>query len=190
MQAKIEELSGAVQECKAAAGTYGATFRRLEKEAADLQTCKDQLGVQAEQAVRAGDDQTARELLNEKVSVTQRLANLQPGLEQGRKTFDYLRDNLARLKDQLVQAKNKQAELRARQRSAAARKAFGQQMDHAQTTGGEMFDRMEDEVFQVEAEADVIEDINSSVDLEQRSRELQVDAEIAAMKQRLAEESK
>jgi len=188
LQAKIDELTEAVQDCKAAAGTYGATFRRLEAEAAGLATRQQELHTQAEQAVRGGDDDTARRLLSEKVSVTQRLAGLKPGLDQGRQTFESLRENLVRLQDQLSQARNKQAELRARQRSAEARKAFGKEMDHAQTLGGQMFERVEDGVFQAEAEAEVVEDIAGSGDLEQRSRELQVDAELDALKQHVCEE--
>ncbi|NLF30316.1 MAG: PspA/IM30 family protein [Planctomycetes bacterium] len=187
LAAKIEELTAAVAECKAAAGTYGATFRRLEAEAAQLRDRQAGLHEQAEAAIRAGDDAAGRGLLTEKVSATQRLAQLQPGLDQGRRTLDELRDNLGRLTDQLAAARTKQAELHARQRSAAARKAFSENAGAADTLGGDVFERMDDEVLQLEAEADVCEDMTRSMDLERRSLELQVEAELAAMKQRLTE---
>ena len=69
LQAKINELTEAIQECKAAAGTYGATFRRLEAEAKSLQARQAELLQQAELAVRSGDDDTARKRLAENVSV-------------------------------------------------------------------------------------------------------------------------
>lgn len=187
VQSKIKELTEALQEGKAAAGTYGATFRRMEKHAKQLADQQAERTGQAQAAVAAGDDDTARKLLAEKVQIGERLGRLTPGLQEGRKTYDQLRGNLARLQDQLARARLKLDELRSRGRSAAARKAFGQQLDTADSLmrNDQMFDRMEDQVLQGEAEADIIDDIQAAdVDLEQRSRELQVEAELAAMKEK------
>ena len=188
LQEQIEELTGTIQEGKAAAATYGATFRRMEKEADQFTRQQADLLAGAEAAVRTGDEASARKLLTEKVHVAERLGRLRPGLDEGRKTYDSLRASLARLQDNLRDARLKLAELRSRQRCAEARKVFHQQADAvgglADGTG--MFDRLEDQVLQTEAEADVAADIDSAgVDLEQRSRELQIEAELAAMKDRL-----
>lgn len=188
LQAKVKELEEVIAEGKAAAGTYGATFRRMEAQADELQARQAELASQAQAAVAIGEEATARRLLNEKLTVTERIGRLKPGLDEGRKTYDQLRRNLAHLQDQLRAARVKLAELRARQRSAVARQAMANQVDTAAGlgAGGPMFDRMEDDVMQVEACAEVAEDIAGD-DLEVRARELQIEAELTALKERAEE---
>jgi phage shock protein A len=189
LQAKIAELTAAIQECKVAAATYGATFRKLQQEVGQLSASQSQLQSQAEQALRSGDEDTARRLLSQKLSITQRLTNLAPGVQQGREVFDRLRDNLARLGDQLIQARAKLAELRTRQVSAEARKAFSEQLDGVSgATAPAMFERMETQVIGAEAQAEVLEEIQGG-DLEQRSRDLQIDAELESLRERLTDQS-
>lgn len=190
LTSRIGELTEVIQEGKAAAATYGATFRRLERQAEDLRLQEADLTAKAEAAVGAGDETTARALLAQKVQVAERLAQMGPGLAEGRRTYDRLREDLGRLQDALRQARAKLAELRARQRCAEARKAFHEQADAAESTAeADLLDRLEDDVLQTEAEADVAEDIHTGGgDLEQRSRELQIEAELAAMKDRLSRE--
>jgi len=190
-QAKISELEEAIVEGKTAAATYGASFRRLDKEAQDLRARQAQFQQDAVQAVQGGDDDAARKFLDKKVRLEERITNLTPGVEEGRKTYNVLRGGLVRLQDQLAQAKLKLSELKMRQRTAAARKAFGQAVE---TTGnltadGAMFERLEDQVLQTEAEADVVEDMQlGDIDLEQRSRELQIEAELASLKGEMSPE--
>ena len=186
LEARIVELQDTITEGKVAAATYGATFRQLEKEAESLKERQEEFLLRASQSVEAGDDDAARKFLAEKVSLEERITNLQPGVEEGRKTWNYLRENLTMLQDQLKKTKLKLAELKSRQRAADARKVFG---ESAQTVGsavdaGAMFERMEQQVMQTEAEAEVMEDMHGDIDLEQRSRELQIESELAALKQK------
>lgn len=54
-----------------------------------------------------------------------------------------------------------------------------------------MFDRMEDQVMQTEAEADISQEMRGNytdAELEQRSRDLQVEAELNAIRQKLGEQ--
>jgi len=190
LESRIRELEGALQDGRECAASYGATFRRMEKQASALTGEQAQWQAKAETAVAGGDDDVAREALSEKVRLTERLASLTPGLERGKQTYEQLRDNLVSLGDQLQAAKNKLAELRARQRTADAHKQFGKQLGRlADVAEGDAFERMEDTVLQTEAEVEIQEDMRgqsmSAAELEQRSRELQVDAELRAMKQQL-----
>lgn len=190
LESKIRELEGAIEEGRECAASYGATFRRMEKQAGALAAEQAQWQAKAETAVAAGDDDVAREALSEKVRLGERIAALAPGVERGKQTYEQLRDNLVCLGDQLQAAKNKLAELKARQRAADAHKAFGKQLGRlADVAEGEAFERMEDKVLQTEAEVEIQEDMRgqsmSAADLEQRSRELQVDAELRAMKEKL-----
>ena len=188
LKAKIEELRGAISEGKAAAATYGATYKQLDKEVEALKAKQQEFLSSAEQAVQAGDDALAKKFLKEKVSITERISRLTPGVEEGRKTFEYLKTNLERLQDQLKQANLKLTELQSRQKAADARKVFTDSSEtvSSHVNGGAMFERMEDKVTIKEAEAEIAEDMQGiNVNLEQQSRDIQIDAELAALKDKI-----
>jgi phage shock protein A len=189
LESKIKELEDALVEGRQAAATYGATFRRMEIEAQALAKQQDELQRKARAALAAGDEPLARKALEDKLLAGQRAAALAPGIEQGRKSYQTLTDNLGKLQQQLKAAKAKLAELVSRQKAADAQKTFGKYFDRstAATVDGAAFERMEDQVLQAEAEAQIGEEIRrgtvSDLDLEQRSRDLQVEAELRAMKE-------
>jgi phage shock protein A len=105
-----------------------------------------------------------------------------------------LRDNIVKLQEQLKAAKVKLQDLRARKRVAEAQNAFEKQLGTTMAAGGEGmgFDRLEDEVMQAEAEVEIRQEIHSDsltdVQLAERSRDLQVEAELQAMKDLLEDE--
>lgn len=193
LEAKIRELEEAIADGRGCAASYGATFRRLERQADELRQQRGQWQARAEDAILAADDATAHRALTERVRVSERLAGLEPGIEQGRRTYEQLRDNLVKLQDQLRNAKVKLAELRSRKQAAAAHRAFHEQLDRTSARGGEpaAFERLEDEVVQAEAHVEVQDEMCAGsladADLEHRARELQVEAEMRALKKRLTQ---
>lgn len=193
LESKIKELAEALQEGRESAAAYGATFRRLEHEHEQLERRQRELAKQAAVAVKAGDEAAARQALSEKVRLAERASQIQPGVENGRRTFEKLRDNLIRLQEQLKAARLKLEDLKARRRTAEAQKAFDQHLGQAVGAGGVGFDRLEDEVLQTEAEVEIRqemrEDSLSDIELAQHSRELQVEAELQALKDELEQES-
>jgi phage shock protein A len=194
LESKIKELGETIQEGRESAAAYCATFRRLEHEYESLRQQEQELTRRAAQSLKAQDEATARQALTEKVALAERAAQIQPGIEKGRKTFEMLRDNLVRLQEQLKSAKLKLADLKARKRTAEAQKAFDQHLGKTIGLGdGVAFDRLEDEVLQTEAEVEIRQEMHgdalSDIELAQRSRELQVEAELQAMKDQLADES-
>lgn len=195
LESKIKELDETIQEGRESAAAYGATFRRLEHEYEVLRQQQQELAQRAEQALKAGDEATARRALTDKVGLSERAAQIHPGIEKGRKTFEMLRDNLIRLQEQLKMAKLRLADLRARKRTAEAQKEFDQHLSKTMGISGDgvAFDRLEDEVLQTEAEVEIRQEMHgdtlSDIELAQRSRELQVEAELQAMKDQFADES-
>lgn len=188
LKARIDELQQAITDGKAAAATYGATFRKMESELAELTKKQQSFTTSAKQAVTDGDDALARKFLAEKVRLEERITNLTPGLEQGRKTYEHLRENLDNLIDRLRQAKLKLAELNSRKLAAQAREAFNKSVGSVNATyaDGEMFERLEQDVIQTEASADITQELNGDdLDLEAKSRELQIESELEALKQSL-----
>ena len=191
LKADIAELQQAVTDGKAAAATYGATFRKMETELAGLTKKQQEYTISAKQAIVNKDDALAKKFLSEKVRLEERITNLKPGLEQGRQTYNHLKENLDHLVDKLKQAKVKLAELSSRKLAAEAREAFAKSVSDINGTfaEGEMFDRMEKEVIHIEASADITEEINGEdLDLEARSRELQIESELEALKQSLEQQ--
>jgi len=188
LESKIKELEETVQEGRESAASYGATFKRLQRELEQLERQQGDLKAKAETALKAGDEPAARKALTEKVKLSERISQIQPGVERGSKTYDVLRDNIVKLQEQLRAAKVKLQDLRARKRVAEAQNAFGQQLGKTVAVGGEAmgFDRLEDEVLQAEAEVEIRQEIHSDamtdVQLAERSRDLQVEAELEAMK--------
>lgn len=194
LESKIKELEETVQEGRASAASYGATFKRMQRELEQLKRQQSDLKAEAERALKAGDEDTARKALTEKVKLSERIGQIQPGVEHGSKTYEILRNNIVKLQEQLKAAKLKLQDLRARKRVAEAQNAFEQHLDKTVAVGGEgvAFDRLEDEVLQTEAEAEIRQEIHSDaltdVQLAERSRDLQVEAELEAMKDLLEED--
>lgn len=193
LESKIKELEETVQEGRESAASYGATFKRMQRELDQLKGRQSDLKAEAERALKAGDEGTARKALTEKVKLSERISQIQPGVEHGSRTYEMLRDNIVKLQEQLKAAKLKLQDLRARQRVAEAQNAFEQHLDKTVAVGGGgvVFDRLEDEVMQTEAEVEIRQEIHSDAltdrQLAERSRDLQVEAELEAMKDLLEE---
>lgn len=194
LESKIKELEETVQEGRESAASYGATFKRMQRELDQLKGRQSDLKAEAERALKAGDEGTARKALTEKVKLSERISQIQPGVEHGSRTYEMLRDNIVKLQEQLKAAKLKLQDLRARQRVAEAQNAFEQHLDKTVAVGGGgvVFDRLEDEVMQTEAEVEIRQEIQSDAltdrQLAERSRDLQVEAELEAMKDLLEED--
>jgi phage shock protein A len=191
LEAKIKELEETLLEGRESAASYGAAFRRLENEMSQLKHQQDECSQKAETALKVGDEAAARTALQRKVQLAERISQMMPGVEKGRKTFEMLRDNLIKLQQQLKDAKLKLQDLRTRQRIADAQKAFDEHLQKATSTSpnGVAFDRLEDQVEQTEAEVEIrgqmqAGDLNE-YELAQQSRDLQVEAELQALKEKL-----
>ncbi|HPD46317.1 MAG TPA: PspA/IM30 family protein [Anaerohalosphaeraceae bacterium] len=191
LASKIKELEETLLEGRESAATYGATFRRLETEMQQLQQKQADLTAQAETALKAGDETAARKALAEKVRLAERIAQMKPGLDRGRQTFEMLRDNMIKLQEQLKAAKLKFEDLKARKRTAEAQKAFDKHLSRAVAFNpdGVTFDRLEDQVLQSEAEVQINQELRgdslTEIELAQRARDMQVEAELAELRERL-----
>jgi len=191
LAAKMKEIEEAILEGRESAATYGATFRRLETQMEQLTARQADLTKQAENALKAGDESAARKALGEKVKLAERIAQMKPGLDRGKGTYQMLRDNLVKLQEQLKAAKLKFEDLKARKRTAEAQKTFDKHLNRAvgMDPDGASFDRLEDDVLQTEAEVEINQELRgdslSDIELAQKAREMQVEAELAEIRGRL-----
>ncbi len=194
LAAKMKEIEEAILEGRESAATYGATFRRLETQMEQLTAQQADLTKQAENALKAGDEAAARKALGEKVKLGERIAQLKPGLDRGKQTYQMLRDNLVKLQEQLKAAKLKFEDLKARKRTAEAQKAFDKHFNLAvgMDPDGASFDRLEDDVLQSEAQVEINQELRgdslTDIELAQKAREMQVEAELQELKEKLEED--
>ncbi len=191
LASKIKELEQTLLEGRESAAVYGATFRRLETEMQQLQKQQADLTARAEAALKTGDETAARKALAEKVKLAERISQMQPGLERGRQTYAMLRDNMIKLQEQLKAAKLKFEDLKARKRTADAQKAFDKNLGRtiALSPDGLTFDRLEDQVLQSEAQVQINQELRgdalSELELAQKARDMQVEAELEEIRERL-----
>ncbi len=194
LESRIKELEETILEGRESAASYGATFKRLEREMEQLKDQQGQLKTNAENALKAGDEESARKAISEKVKLEERITQMLPGVEKGRSTYEMLRENIIMLQQQLKDTKLKLQDLAARKRVAEAQKSFDKHFDKASSLSpdGVSFDRLEDEVLQVESEVEINQEMRSDsltdLELAQRSRDMQVEAELQAMKEYLAKD--
>jgi len=188
---KIKELEETIHEGRESAASYGATFRRLENELEALKNQLTGLVVKAQTALKAGNETAARAALREKVKLAERIAQMQPGVEKGRKSYEMLRANIIKLQEQLKTAKLKHQDLVARKRAADAQKDFDEKFDKATSLSpdGVSFDRLEEDVLQSEAQVEINQEIRgdslSELELAEHSRQMQVDSELEALRAEL-----
>lgn len=188
LESKIKELEEVIQEGRESAAMYGSAYKRIAGELVELENRMDMLVSDATTALAGGDEAHARKLLEEKVRVDQKIAQLAPSVDKGRKSYELLNDNIHKLQDQLKQANLKLRNLRARNDIAQAQNEFEKKLGHSGVSDFG-FERLEDEVLTKEAEVEVRGQMRgdslSDRDLQERSRELQVEAELQELRAKL-----
>ena len=183
LESKIKELQEVIQEGRESAAMYGATYKRLETELTEHKNKRDSLANEAKNAIIAGDESHARKILAEKVKYDEKIAKLEPSVDKGKKSFQNLSDNIIKLQDQLRETKIKLRNLQARKDLADAQNAFDKKLGASGVnSSGDGFERLEDEVLTSEAEVEIRQQMRgldlSDLEIEERSRELQVEAEL------------
>jgi phage shock protein A len=147
----------------------------------------------AEQALRSGHEDLARKLLEEKLYFDQKVSEYGDLHAEAKGQADELMSQLHEMKEEFYQLRNKRNELAARAQMAKAKKQMSKMGSHSLESGNASrgFNRMEEKIMQLEAEADVMRAPGlystkpgaSAVDLEKK---LQVDEQLAALKSRMA----
>jgi phage shock protein A len=190
LEEKIAELEKAVQEAREALAAYAVSMKRVEKEHDSLQAARAEWQRKAEAAVQGGDEKTARRALAERMKADDRLRPLAPSVQRNRDTYDELKQNLVTLNDQLAATRARLTELKSRQRAAEAQKVFGRKVEDVgdRVTGAD-FERLEDAVSQAEIEVEIEREVRGEMvdaaGLEKRSRDLELDAELRALKDKV-----
>ena len=189
---KVSELELAFRDAKAAAANYSISVRKMEEERDGVQQELDALDARAEEAIKADDEELARQCMNDRIRNEERLYRLDPALEESRKTYQELKENLLDLQLKLDQARAKRVELEARRQAEEARRTADEVLDTVHERHEQLDDEADavlDEEIEAEARRQVKEMGRSvGVKVEKTVRDLQVDARLEELRKRMGPE--
>ena len=192
LKQRIRELEEAVKDAKASAASFAASLKKSEKEQDQLKRLKAEWENKAGQAVKLNDENAARKALEAKLKLNERLVEIEPQVARSSETYQQLRGSIEKLGQQLSDAKLRMAELVSRQHAASAQKNFSERLDKASalSSENEEFQKMEEQVFRREAEAEIEQEARGDLrgiedQISRQSQQLQVDAELAELKKRV-----
>jgi phage shock protein A len=166
-----------------------ATQKRTERQASQAKSTADEWYRRAQLALQKSDDTLAREALTRRKSYQDTAEAMQAQLGQQVTVVNQLKQNMMKLEGKISEARTKKDLLIAKARSAKASQQINEMLGR-HTTGGAMqaFERMEEKVLQLEAQAEAVADLGTD-DLAKRIASLgeadDVEAELAAMKNQL-----
>lgn len=163
-----------------------ATQKRTERQSSQAQSTADEWYRRAQLALQKGDEQLAREALTRRQSYAETASSLESQIVQQRDVVAKLKQNMGQLERKLADARSKKDLYIARARSAQASQQINDMLNQVGTNNAmAAFERMEERVHQLEAQAEVAAELGSD-SLEKRFAELEsggnIDAQLAAMK--------
>ncbi|HEY8528813.1 MAG TPA: PspA/IM30 family protein [Paenibacillaceae bacterium] len=190
----LRDMEKEIRDAEVTVARQMAAERRLKQRLDDAVRLSAEREMQAEQSLRAGNEPLARKLLEEKVYYDQQIADLTVLHEQASAQVGELQAQLHEMKEEYYKLRNRRNELAARAQMAKARKQLAQissvhTIESGRAAAG--FQRMEEKILQMEAEADVAR-ITAGTPLSVRppelspERQFRVEQELAALKSRIA----
>ena len=141
--------------------------------------------------IQNGDDARAKEALRRKRSADDMAAGFREQFEAQQASVSVLKDGLATLEQKIEEAKSKRALLIARQRRAEAERTIHQTVSGISDSSAlNAFDRMQDQVLDTEAEAEVLNEMRQPSledEFDKLDKKDEIDDELAKLKARLKE---
>ena len=184
MEEQIDTARQGIAKAIAGEKKLEANLTKQRKEAAEW------LG-KAEAAIERGDDDLARKCLARKKEHERVAHELQPQWERARRTSDSLKADLRRMEEKLEEATRRRDSLVARQMAAEAQRevqSIAPSMHQAQRSFAK-FDRMEQKIEDMEAEAAAVAELSETSreldrEVEEKQQDAEVESELAALKKK------
>lgn len=132
--------------------------RRMLQKVGETKRRRDDSEQKAEQLIRSGQEEAAREALEEKLYYDEKLAEYEDMYKTAKEQADDLQSQLHEMKDEFYKMRNKRNELKARARMASAQKQMSEISSvHTLESGhaSKGFHRMEEKIMEMEIEADL-----------------------------------
>ena len=166
-----------------------ASQKQLENKYKQAQATADDWYRRAELAMSKGDEELSREALSRKKSYQENADSMKANLAEQEKAVEKLISNTRFLESKMAEAKSKKDTLKARAASAKTNKAVQDLVSGVSTSSAlSAFEKMEEKVMGMEAEAEAVGMLTASNDLEDKFKALEgggVDDDLAALKSKM-----
>lgn len=160
----VLDMQNQLVEAKKQVAVSIADQKRLEKQRDEQADLAQEWERKAMLAVRAGDENLAREALKRKAEHDTQFTEFGKQAQLQKDAVDKLKDQLRTLNDKIEEAKRKKNILIARQKRAEAQKTIQDTMSGISDTGAfDTFERMSQKVDQIEAEASASAELGSEL---------------------------
>jgi len=164
LEQSVQDLQNDLVKMRQASAQVMASTKQLEKRAEQAETQSQEWYKRAKLAVDKGEDELAKEALKRRKTADDNAQSLRSQLDQQKQVLNKLLNDTKTLESKVVEAKSKKDTLKARAQSAKASRALSDLASGVDTQSSlAAFERMEEKVMTLEAEAEAAGELSGDV---------------------------